>query len=107
MDFVTYKIKSVSAYDMRTEIIYTVKGAFVRGERLIVLNFTEVEPWNLIKSRAVKILRALKREKAIECFADSAELCDAVTTEAVYLLNKFPALAERIDKEGKNIIIKI
>ena len=107
MDFVTYKIESSSAYDMKTEIIYTVKGAFVAGERLIVLNFVAEEPWSVLEPRAAKILRALKREKAIELFVDASELKDAAPVEAVYLLNKFPKLPESVDIGGKNIIVKI
>ena len=107
MNFVTYDIKSVTKDDLKTEIIYTVKSAFVGGHRLILLNFTADEEKDAVAARSTAVLKSLKRQRDIEFFAKVGELSSAESMEAVYLLNKIPTLADEIDTTSNGIIVKI
>ena len=107
MSFITYDIKSSCKEDLKTEIIYTVKGAYVANQGIVVLRFVADMDWEIWRERITKIFKALKRQRMIEFFAQASELESGETMEAVYLLNKYPDITETVDTKGRCIIVKL
>ena len=97
MEYRRFDIQGNDADTLYTEILYALAVARTEGESLVRLVITPEEDTDAgkLSLAAARHLRRLKKEKKIGVFVLSAEL-SSDSTEAAYLLNKYPSL----DKEG-------
>lgn len=97
MEYRRFDIQGNDADTLYTEILYALAVARTEGESLVRLVITPEEDADAgkLSLAAARHLRRLKKEKKIGVFVLSAEL-SSDSTEAAYLLNKYPSL----DKEG-------
>lgn len=88
-------IDNVKPDKLMTELRFCIASARASGFELIRLGFLETEGASddaKLEAAVFKKLRALKKEGVIQFFA-SSESFSKHTTEAIYLLNKYPELA--------------
>ena len=97
---------------LMTELRFNIAAARAEGVELVMLELTTAEERSR-RRRYVSVLfrlRQLKREGIIQFFASEDDFADN-TTEAVYLLNKYPELSEtaNVAKEGARrlVIVRI
>ena len=97
---------------LMTELRFNIAAARAERKELIKLQLTEDDARRRCREYTSVLvrLRQLRREGVIQFFASETDFADG-TTEAVYLLNKYPELSELANVAGKRehrlIIIRI
>ncbi|MBE6635254.1 MAG: hypothetical protein E7617_03540 [Ruminococcaceae bacterium] len=92
---------------LSSEIEFAVACDRVEGKDLINIRLKNLNMLSRFNSAAAKLLRAMKREGVIQLFIFENEISDTEKMETVYLLNKFPELAD-MEKYGEgSVIIKL
>ena len=88
--FQEHSITSQTQLSLNTEIRFLIASATVDKSTLISLKLDNCEDTDTerIRSCAIKVLRALKKEGLIQFFV-VREGFDAESTEAVFLMNKY------------------
>lgn len=100
---VIYKdLKSLSV-----ELEFTVACCRVEGSELIKLNLGNEDAAAKFHSSATKLLKMMKRDGVIQLFLFENELKSQDKMEAVYLLNKFPFLADIEILSENSIYVKL
>ena len=95
-------LAGVNQLDINNEIRFLVASARVDGKALVRFSFSEQNPEKQ-KQSAIRVLRSLKREDAIEFFVLGEDL-DADSTEAVFLINKY---GDYVSPSGDCIYVKL
>ena len=93
MEYRRFDIQGNDADTLYTEILYAVAVAKTEGKeliRLVIRPKEDADP-EKVSVAAQKHLRRLKREKKIDVCVRTADLLSE-STEAAYLLNKYPLL---------------
>lgn len=70
-----------------TEIMFEIAGA--RADGIELIRFNILDPTDKILSGVIKLLKEMKRKGMIQFFASAKSFSDN-TTEANYLINKYP-----------------
>ena len=106
MNINTYKIKYSSPRELDMELNYQVASARVREDALFGV-IIEAESMEKAESAAAKSLRGLKKRGRIQLFEFVRELSVGESVESVYLVNKYPSLAEELADTPDLILIKM
>ena len=101
-------IDNVKLDKLMTELRFSIASARASGFELVRLGFSEAEGVSndaKLEAAVVKKLRILKKEGVVQFFANN-ESFSKHTTEAIYLLNKYPELAadEALTDSQKRVI---
>ena len=105
MKIFSFDLETHVAATAETEILYSIASARASGADFVGLNI-KAENAEKIKSTATKVLRAAKKQEKIQLFASSLDLT-TTTTEAQYLNNKYPDLANSCIDGVETIFVKI
>ena len=107
-------LKSSTKEGLETEIKYEIATAKVDGVELVKFDIElhDAENYHVestkLKSSLIRTLKNMKADGRIQFFATDENFAKQ-TTEAVFLINKYPAYFERIESGSskKSIYIKI
>ena len=96
--------------EIYTEIMFALATARTEGAELLLVEISEsfeVEKFDLIKSAVIKRLKQMKQSGMVQFFATQDSFKRA-STEAVFLLNKYPGcLGDPTEMTEGQILIKI
>ena len=112
MKYKTIKLLGNNSQELSTEAAFEIAVAKADGEELIKFNAQDSEDdasYTATKKIAAlkKILRSMKESRKIQFYA-TAESFDKSSTEAVFLINKYPDILENITvNQGEYIYIKL
>ena len=104
MKYKEIRLRSMSADKIKTERMYEVATAHISGVELLRFNIDKSETdtqYKKIFSAAIKVLKAMKSDGAIQFFATPA-LLESASTEAQFLLNKYPEQFEPMPNESES-----
>lgn len=102
MKFVTLTPTSQGTSTLETEIMFSVASARAQEIEFLKIDFS-ADNGEQIKAAALKQLRALKKQGRIQLFV-VAEDIHGSSTEAQYLVNKYPNISDTL-KDGERVII--
>ena len=105
MKFVTLTPTATVSSAIETEIMFSVASARAQGMEILKIDFS-ANDGDGVASTVAKQLRALKKEGRIQLFV-STDAIHGSSTEAQYLVNKYPNIADILKEEEKAIIVKI
>ncbi len=97
-------LRSKSIDKIKTEIMYEVASAHIAGIELVRFTISKSESeahYKKIFSAMTRVLKAMKAEGAIQFFATPA-LLEYSSTEAEFLLNKYPEQFEPMPEESES-----
>ena len=106
MDITFNTVEYKDKRSLGTELLFMIACERVRGSELLNVRLANAESSATFRNSAALILRKLKREGVISLFVFEDELASSDKTECVYLLNKFPKLAE-IEPAETGIYVKL
>ncbi len=98
-------LRGVSADKIKTEIMYEVAAAHIAGVELLKVNISKGDCDTQYKktfSALIRILKLMKADGTIQFFATPA-LLESQSTEAEFLLNKYPEHFEPMPKESDEL----
>lgn len=102
----SYTLVENAKSQINTELNFIVASFRVNGVDVLKLEFASVEDEKLqcrIRNRALGVIKELKRRGAVEFFVKREDF-NKSTTEAVFLLNKFPELTSLVDEAGNDAV---
>ena len=108
MKLSSYFMSNDRADSLKTELLFRIATARAEGSELIRIDASGSEDdRDQIFFRCKKILKAEKADGTVKAYAFQADF-EKNTTEAAYLLNLYPEIAETVAKpEFPYIFIKI
>ena len=102
MKYVTLTPTAAASAVLETEIMFSVASARAQG-----IDFLKIDTKaGGVKNAAEKLLRQLKKQGRIQLFVDAGELRGS-STEAQYLINKYPDALDVFENGEEAIIVKI
>ena len=111
MKYKTIKLLGNNSQELNTELAFEIAVAKADGEELIKFDvqdsddaaYTATKKLSTIK----KLLRTMKDGRKIQFYA-SADSFEKSSTEAVFLINKYPDIIENIPSDqGEYIFVKL
>ena len=111
MKYKTIKLLGNNSQELNTELAFEIAVAKADGEELIKFDvqdsddaaYTSAKKLSTIK----KLLRTMKDGRKIQFYA-SADSFEKSSTEAVFLINKYPDIVENIPSDqGEYIFVKL
>jgi hypothetical protein len=106
MDITVNTIEYKDKRSLGTELLFIIACEKVKGSELVNVRLANVESAATFRNSAAAILRKLKRDGVISLFVFEDEIASSDKTECIYLLNKFPSLAE-MEASEMGIYIKL
>ncbi len=111
MKYKNYRLTSETGSSVSTELMFEIASARVSGIELIRFELPKNDEKRAGKLRAavLRILRMMKGRGQIQFFA-TEDAFSSSTTEAQFLLNKYPELTEEfsaVDAEAHRIYVKL
>ena len=107
MIFTVKKFKFTEYKELLKELEFTVACEKVSGNELLIIE----EEGNLNGAKfvqsALRALKLMKRDGVIKLFVKASEILNPEKMEGVYLLNKFPQIAEADNSSETKIYIKL
>ena len=107
MSFSVKEITYTDPCSFSVELEFIVACARVEGIDLLKLSLSNIDMAGKFQSVAAKLLKAMKRDGVIKLFVFEKELNSQEKMEGVYLLNKFPELAQIENYSETDIFIKL
>ena len=107
MSPVQKKINFTDIKSLSVELEFIIACNKVEGNELIKISLDNTDMEIKFKSAVTRLLKAIKKDGAIQLFIFENELSEQEKTESVYLLNKFPFLAECNSADANSIYIKL
>ena len=101
------KIKFTDSKDLSVELEFIIACNKIEGNELIKIILENTELIQKFRSAASRLLRSAKKDGVIQLFVFEDELAQQEKTESVYLLNKYPALAESGESDPGSLYIKL
>lgn len=103
MIFKEKDLRSVSRENAKTEIMFEIASARADNVELIRINIADSKDGQRsdlkrLEASVVQLLKAMKQRGQIQLFA-LPECFIKMNTEAVYLINKYPAIFKNIPSE--------
>ncbi|MBQ8321992.1 MAG: hypothetical protein IJX92_06465 [Clostridia bacterium] len=88
-----------------TELRYAVASARASGEELVIINIPDNDDVQSKKTKTliIRILKTMKKEGLIQFYA-TGESFESLTTEARFLLNKYPQIISDSQKDSADIL---
>ena len=86
-----FTLSGNNTVELDTEIKFNIAAARVDGVELVRLSIASIDDereCDRLRSCATKVLRALRREGAIQFFVENSSLSDG-STESMFLFNKY------------------
>ena len=107
MKFSTCMLKETTKKELNTEFMFTLATARVDAVEILLLDFSPCEDRKVFArthNQTIKMLRAQIQKGSVEFFV-TKEGFEKSTTEAFYLINKFPELSSIVPSLSSNAII--
>ena len=107
MEFSVHRIEYTDSKTLFTELHYIIACERVSNKQLINVCLANENVSETFRNSVTRILKAMKRDGTIKLFVFENDIENTEKTEAVYLLNKFPALSEQTNENPNSIFIKL
>ena len=102
MKYVTLTPSASVSSVLETEVMFSVASARAQGIEFLKIDTKE----SGVKNAVAKVLRQLKKQGRIQLFVDASELRGS-STEAQYLINKYPDAIDVFENGEEAVIVKI
>ncbi len=106
MSLSLHNIRFTDSKELSVELEFIIACNKIEGNELIRVTLENTELVQKFRLAATKHLKAAKKDGVIRLFVFEDELSQE-KTESVYLLNKYPSLAEKSSGEAGVIYIKL
>ncbi len=103
-------VKEITYTDLKSfsvELEFIVACSRVEGIDLIKLSLRNQDMSKRFENSAIKLLKAMKRDGIIKLYLFEKDLASSQKMESVYLLNKFPRLADTGELSESSVYIKL
>ena len=105
MKYVTLTPTASASSTLETEIMFAVASARAQGIEFLKIDIS-ADKESGMKSAVAKHLRQLKKQGRIQLFVDVRDL-HGTSTEAQYLINKYPEAPETLGNDETSVIVKL
>lgn len=105
-----FSLKEITYTDLKSfsvELEFIIACSKVEGTELIKLSLINEDMTARFANSARKLLKSMKKDGVIKLYLFENELDSQEKMESVYLLNKFPSLANIEDLSENSIYIKL
>lgn len=106
MSLSLHNIRFTDSKDLSVELEFIIACNKIEGNELIKLTLENTELVQKFRSSSARLLKSAKKDGVIRLFVFEDELSQE-KTESVYLLNKYPSLAENSTGDPSVIYIKL
>lgn len=106
MSLSSHSIRFTDSKELSVELEFIIACNKIEGNELVKLELENTECTQKFRSAAARHLKTAKKDGVIRLFVFEDELSQE-KTESIYLLNKYPSLAEKSKDETGIIYIKL
>ena len=107
MSVSSHKIKYTDTKALLVELEFIIACSKVEGNELIKISLQNTDTIDKFRASALRLLKSIKKDGIIQLFVFEDDLASTEKTESVYLLNKFPFLADNETLSPSSVYVKL